>query len=715
MLAYADSDSPMEELRSAGVKVAIEQPSSCLDALNSKYCYPGHATFSSTVFLSLYEEEESFEQPTWNEEYLTMDSTPGLTTDLNETLIRPTIYHLLRLFDSIRGFHKGCLDLSGRHPQRYYNLQSQWNRYLLSFLSLETEIRSCGDLDAPVLGLTAYYRIVFNADRWRRFQLKWRLPESASYSQLLRCTQIVLRELKQNPVPQFQILRLTDLPSEVLDNIVGLASAAQSKVFSSTCHILNDIAQRHIFRTWRMKLHVPPHISPFNVEYSSVDLPTVAYYSRKDLEKNAEFILSTPHISRRIQRLVLTDEWWVSRRAHPHGNNPFVLGMDFYRSVIQIFGSVFKSTPSLSTLVLCNLEMNLELCRRISEISTLHTLELHLCHISRMVRRKLCSESAFGCPQVANLRIFMDSSFQETHDQWFSLLLCPQVRTLSIVQFGIGAFPTPDALFWMKCRLGNLERLSLDNIDSGDLAELTRFLTGNKMAGIHLTHFKLHMDWGMPDSEVMNLLLALRKSPIEVLVLEGLAEAEFVIFETIVVQYPYLIALTLVRRQNRNQHLNKLAIWPHSSWEYATYFRGFKNLRHFCWNFLTEYWDATPTSLLAFESDFQATPPTKNRPDAESADQMPYFDLADEVPYFLDSHWMALPFVAHCPTLESFSLMDRTIDMACRISRTPITGKLGLVPKYYPTHSSFSWNDQQWNTISSHWPILLPLTRHRGT
>ena len=37
--------------------------------------------------------------------------------------------------------------------------------------------------------------------------------------------------------------------------------------------------------------HVPPHISPFNLEHSSVDLP-LAY--RKDLKHNAEFIAHNP-------------------------------------------------------------------------------------------------------------------------------------------------------------------------------------------------------------------------------------------------------------------------------------------------------------------------------------------------------------------------------------------------------------------------------------
>ena len=512
-----------------------------------------------------------------------------------------------------------------------------------------------------------------------------------------------------------------------------------------------------------MKLHVPPHISPFNVEYSSVDLPTLAHYCRQDLEKNAQFLLSSPHISRRMQRLVLTDEWWVNRRAAPSNeSNPFVLGIEFYRSVTQIFGSVLKTASgSLNTLVLCNLEINCELVRRIADVPTLHTLELHLCHVPRTVPRKLEADPTFMFPQVSNLRIYMDSSFPETHSQWYTLLLCPHIRTLSIVQFGVGAVPPSTAgagvaapstspattqtltstdatsAFWARCRMNHLERLSLDNIDWGDLVELMGFLKNHRQAVMHMTHFKLHMDWGISDSEMMQtVLLALEHAPMEVLVLEGLADAGFELFDRIAQQYPQLVALTLVRRQNRNQHTNKLALWPRSSWEYAKHVKGFRQLKHFCWNFLTEYWDATPVAMLSFESDFQAVSSSSADVAASESDESTHpvdiLPKTDEVPYFLDSHLMALPFVAHCPSLESFSLMDRTIDMVCRVERHPVTKAVRLIPKYYPTttattihagHDSFvsysgGWTDVDqvllsWNTTRSYWPRLLPLAKSR--
>lgn len=105
------------------------------------YSYPGgDATFSSTVFLSLYEEEETRERQECPEDRETVDINAEFSPLDNrlERARRPTIYFVLRMLDSIKGFHKvreicsslawfslsqltvvlqGYLDLSGRHPE----------------------------------------------------------------------------------------------------------------------------------------------------------------------------------------------------------------------------------------------------------------------------------------------------------------------------------------------------------------------------------------------------------------------------------------------------------------------------------------------------------------------------------------------------------------------------------------------------------------------
>jgi len=117
------------------------------DVLYPNFRYSGGAgdvAFSTTLFTTIYEEEELRElHYNWSKDFLKSASVSENFCEDSVLLARPTIYHVLQLFDSIRSFHRGYLDLSGRHPERYYELQSQWNRFLSNFLDLDTEVRTC--------------------------------------------------------------------------------------------------------------------------------------------------------------------------------------------------------------------------------------------------------------------------------------------------------------------------------------------------------------------------------------------------------------------------------------------------------------------------------------------------------------------------------------------------------------------------------------------
>lgn len=74
------------------------------DTLYSEFCYPGGGAgdiaFSTTLFTTLYEEEELRELHYLGKEF------PKDPCEENGSSTRPTIYYVLRLFDSIRGFHQ---------------------------------------------------------------------------------------------------------------------------------------------------------------------------------------------------------------------------------------------------------------------------------------------------------------------------------------------------------------------------------------------------------------------------------------------------------------------------------------------------------------------------------------------------------------------------------------------------------------------------------
>lgn len=76
---------------------------------DSEFRYPGGAgnvAFSTTLFTTLYEEEELCELHYWSKDFSKPASVSETPCEESGLSTRPTIYHVLRLFDSIRGFHR---------------------------------------------------------------------------------------------------------------------------------------------------------------------------------------------------------------------------------------------------------------------------------------------------------------------------------------------------------------------------------------------------------------------------------------------------------------------------------------------------------------------------------------------------------------------------------------------------------------------------------
>jgi hypothetical protein len=86
-----------------------ESLASKTDVLYPEFCYPGGAgdvTFSTTLFTTIYEEEELRELHYWSKDFLKSASVSENPCEDSGLLARPTIYYILRLFDSIRSFHR---------------------------------------------------------------------------------------------------------------------------------------------------------------------------------------------------------------------------------------------------------------------------------------------------------------------------------------------------------------------------------------------------------------------------------------------------------------------------------------------------------------------------------------------------------------------------------------------------------------------------------
>lgn len=112
-----------------------------------------------------------------------------------------------------------------------------------------------------------YPEYVFsNPTPWENFRKKWRIPGPlvVDFSLLYRCTREhnfenssqfmpdtctvdLLQIIGSNPVPCFQKLHLTDLPTELLDIVFMHASLSEARLLSATSRSLNEIGRRYIF------------------------------------------------------------------------------------------------------------------------------------------------------------------------------------------------------------------------------------------------------------------------------------------------------------------------------------------------------------------------------------------------------------------------------------------------------------------------------------
>lgn len=142
-------------------------------------------------------------------------------------------------------------------------------------------------------------------------------------------------------------------------------------------------------------------------------------------------------------------------------------------------------------------------------------------------------------------------------------MLCPNLRTFSTQDNSGDLTPLPRG----TSSFATLERIYLEGMSREDMVDYVLWLSSGPELG-RLTHFKIHVHDGLSDDITILLLDSFTRSgsPLQVLSLEGLAEAEFGLFDEIVRRFPNLRSLTLVRRASNGQTDNKTINWPHAAW-----------------------------------------------------------------------------------------------------------------------------------------------------
>jgi hypothetical protein len=428
----------------------------------------------------------------------------------------------------------------------------------------------------------------------------------------------------------------------------------------------------------------------------------VALTSRDRFLKASEFLLSRPDLLDALRTLTVFDGWSRASLRNTLADSFNIQSLpNFYPIIQHHLNQVAEATKNLTTLRLTCINIWPTFLAAISRIETLHTIMFLACQLDNDTCESILENQIRLQESILNveLNLIGDDSI------WYTLCLYPRICTLSIMgpmnEFTF--LPAHDILDRLN-PFKTLERVSLSNFDPNDMLVLSAWIVKASenvaIPDLKLTHFKVHTRLGIANSALSDLLRALRLSPnLQVLVLEGLAGGGLDIIDSIAEACPNLLGLTLIRRHNDRQTSTKLALWPHTSAEYASRFPAFSRLRYFAWNFRVEnFLDPTPAIMTQFENGF---------PELHTPKGWQEQDEADQIAYFQDAHLIAGSFAAHCPTLKTFAIVERVVHLACRIERL-LDGRFQL----FETDDIFSHSVRMWNTKRvSGWPPVLPPTK----
>lgn len=195
----------------------------------------------------------------------------------------------------------------------------------------------------------------------------------------------------------------------------------------------------------------------------------------------------------------------------------------------------------------------------------------------------------------------------------------------------------------------------MSGLASMDIPILTSWIRNART--LSLTHIKLQANEQVIfKSETRELIRALQGSPLQVLALDGIRNAEPSLLEEIGSWFPNLIALTLLYRDSDSQPTTKPTRWPRPSWEYAVALSRFSSLQYFGWNYIfnNTFYEICNTFCL-FEKDFVEDHPIIGFEDEENRDT---------------NEPIARLLAAHCPTLQIYgAIYEPDMPDVYRISR----------------------------------------------
>ncbi|GJE96233.1 F-box protein [Phanerochaete sordida] len=620
-----------------------------------------------TLDLRLYQLEEYSINRLLKHSIPTKDSDRDHTPEGSERLslrIRGVPYRFVRLCDTVKGFHMGYLDLSGRHEYRYQSARKRLeevNQVLTAAVTTSRIVEYTEDdlkntklmwFTLDDAGHPADY-ILTDKVSARKLK-KWGLPIHQMDS-LVSLVENVHRCTVVSPQPKFQTLRLLDLPNELLHQIARRTEPPNLRSFSLTCKLLREVSwqilneERMIGLTsfvphdWKLRAVLSP------AEQHEEDCK-FAIAERKRFLRHTDMICSRTDIAQGIVRLTFVN-YESSGIRQALRDSPENFG-DFGQLFNQRLLDVALKTVNVTKLSLHHITLTTALADAIFAFRHLANLHLSTCAVEfgDSVPRNRPKE-------LEHLSLLCFGTEDDAAAQWQVVNFIPHLRWL-FVRGSHDACSLPVDISILRTNpFATLERLRIHRVnrfaDADDLATLFTLL--HTSPTLCLTHLKLEFADGISEDETFALVDALARAPLRLLVLEGLDAAPPRLLTHIGDAFPALEGLSLVFRESPIQTRLRDARWPAPAWEYAEALARCARLEHFGWNYRLDM-PTSPATLLHFEEGFCGY--DCEHSEAVEAD----FDEAGSlVPLF----------AVHVPSLCSLAFLGSTIFpfATCRITR----------------------------------------------
>jgi len=565
------------------------------------------------------------------------------------------LHRTRRFFRTLEGFHKGILDLTGRHKRRYYSILSRWNRFLkdLNQVSRQATIVWEDDIDYEGNPVQVYSYTVSPAEVLGDFEKRWRISsDSLPLAFIFKETDKVLEVMAEHPIPKFQKLLLQDLPPELVHEMMRSFGLDGARRLGACSRFFREVSQSYVYESRSLQLAVKIEWEQFQSLYRD-DQKTECILSalqgaQKNLLRDLDFLCNRNDILRKIRTLRIIGHFVEDDFRLAGILNNAESEREYFFPLLDKFQVVIREAINIQTLSVSCFKLSEAVMTELVSLNDLRTIELRLCQLPP-------AEKLQPSLSVQNALVSMTKQTHRT--QWRLLFPFVALRNLTLIGGRIQtAFP-PNEVRQIHNPFKTLQRFFVSGISFTDSLVLSSWIREAALPvgpGIRLTHFKFDGGReGLKTLQIRDLLRSLSTAPMQCFALEGIHDGSLDLFDDISASFPNLISLSLSHRQSNRQTKTRSATWPNASWEYASRLSNFHSLKYFRWNFkLTLNEPIIPIQFLY--------------PDELAVDQYEF-----TVGYWEDWDAIVRVLAAYCPTLEMVAFLEGQMPFVeYRVART---------------------------------------------